>query len=247
MFRQIKATLVAIIIMLLPLYQIQTAQAAAVVCSNCGTEWTQLVTKYKMIEQVNLSAEQLRVQIKNYEDRVKQGRQLSQQVWGQARRDIAQLNALMARSRQLVSEVAQLEQTFKEQYKGYSEYVSQGRRIDWNTQAQQWDTQTRQTIVDSLQGSALHASQLQSDVATMERIDELANSAQGRMQALQAANMIASQQVKQMQKLRQLMILNMQTQANFMAQQQQQRAASQAAWSQFNRPLTNTHNNGRRW
>ena len=62
----------------------------------------------------------------------------------------------------------------------------------------------------------------------MQQLQALAGSAQGRMEALQVANMMAAQNVSQIQKLQQLMMMQLQMQADYLAMQQDKEAAHEA-------------------
>ena len=62
----------------------------------------------------------------------------------------------------------------------------------------------------------------------MQQLQVMAGTAEGRMQALQIGNMMAGQNVQQLQELRQLMMMQLQMQADYVAMQQDKEAASEA-------------------
>jgi P-type conjugative transfer protein TrbJ len=61
----------------------------------------------------------------------------------------------------------------------------------------------------------------------------MAETADGRMEALQVANQIAEQEVQQLMKLRELMLADLQSKQTYQASEVQKDAASEAAVEQF--------------
>lgn len=93
----------------------------------------------------------------------------------------------------------------------------------------QWYTTQRDAISGALQVANLQAGQFQNENQVMAQLNAMGNNAQGRMQALQVGAQIANQQVQQMQKLRQLVMSQMNMQANFMAAEAAKDAAETGA------------------
>ena len=141
----------------------------AVYCTNCGTEWTQLMNKAMQVKQLAT----------------------------QAQHD-AYLTKKMGAN-------------------------------DWRNKYTQWSKEGTDNALYTLKGLGMHANQLQQDQALQQRLQAMAGSAQGRMEALQVANMKAAQNAEQLMKLRELMMMQLQMQANFIAQQQDRQAAQEAA------------------
>jgi P-type conjugative transfer protein TrbJ len=54
--------------------------AEAVYCTNCGTEWTQLLNKAMMVKQLATQAQQLSTQIGQYKDMVTNSNGVSQHL-----------------------------------------------------------------------------------------------------------------------------------------------------------------------
>jgi P-type conjugative transfer protein TrbJ len=72
-----------------------------------------------------------------------------------------------------------------------------------------------------------------SEEVTMQLLQDMSSSSVGRMQAIQAGNQIAAQQVRQLQKLRQLMMLHLQTQSNYQAWQSDKESMHEAGREKF--------------
>jgi P-type conjugative transfer protein TrbJ len=85
----------------------------------------------------------------------------------------------------------------------------------------------------TLRAAGLQGQQLQSEQAVLSNLRSMAQSSDGRMQALQVLGDIAEQQVQQLMKLRQLMLADLQSKQAYQATQIQKQAAIEAASEQF--------------
>ncbi len=75
------------------------------------------------------------------------------------------------------------------------------------------------TITSAMEAAKLQETQFSTEDQTMHQLERMGETAQGRQQAIQVGHQIAAQQVRQTQKLRALMMSQMQMQANFMAKE----------------------------
>lgn len=206
----------------------------AVICTNCGTEWTQLMNKAMMAKQVATQAQQLGTQINQYKDMLINSKGLSTQVWGQAMQDFSKLQNLMSQSRSMAYSASNLDGQFSSRYGTYDAYLNRKMDAkDWQNKYAQWSQEGSDNARYALKGLGLQASQMQNEQALMQQLQSMAGSAEGRMQALQVANMMAAQNVEQVMKLRQMMMLQLQMQANYLAQQQDRMATQEAAHQRF--------------
>lgn len=212
-----------------------TARAAdAVYCVNCGTEVTQLASKLQQAQQVATAIKQLQNQISQYANMVTNTNGLSSQVWGNAMRDIGRLNSLIQQSKALAHTASNLDGQFANRYGTYQSYLGQRMNgADWTRKYAQWSQEASDNSLYTLKALGLQAQQMNDEDATMRQLEAMAGSAQGRMQALQVANMMAAQGVRQTQKLRQLVMMQLQMQADYLAAQQDKEAARTAATQQF--------------
>jgi len=204
--------------------------ADAVVCINCSNELTQLLNKATLLKQLAQQAEQLQTEMNQYRDMLQNSKGVSTQVWGNALQDFTRLQQIMSQSKALAASASNLDGQFAGKYSTYSAYLNQqmGSR-DWKQKYQQWSTDGSDNALYTLKGLNVQAQQMQNEQVVLGQLQQMAGSASGRMQALQVANMMASQQVDQVFKLRQLVMQQLQMQANYLAIQQDQQAAAQAA------------------
>ena len=213
---------IAITISSATLQQASAQGMSTVYCTNCSSELTQLTKKLTLIQQLSNQAQQLQNMLLNSNG-------LSAQVWGTTMQDLSQLNTLMQQSKALAYTATNLDSQFATQYSTYPSYLSQEMGAsDWKTKYTQWSQQTSDNALFALKGLGLQASQMQNEDTMMQQLQAMAGSAEGHMQAMQVANMMAAQNVDQIQKLRQLIMMQLQMQANYLAVQQDKDAAREA-------------------
>ena len=164
-------------------------------------------------------------------DQLQNSRGVSQQLWGSAMADLRRVNAVVSGTRSLTYVAGDLDRQFARRYGTYGAYA--GRPLDGAAAAakyQQWSEEANDNVLVALKGASAQAAQLSTEDADLRALESAAGAAEGRMQALQVGNQLTGQSIRQVQKLRQLMMLNTQLQANHM-QAAQDRDALQAAAS----------------
>jgi P-type conjugative transfer protein TrbJ len=206
----------------------------AVVCGNCSSEWTQLANNVELVASVANQAKQLQQQIQQYQLLAQNSAGLPNQIWGNAASDITEVNALMAQSQALSYASSNLASAFAARFPGYQQYASG--TISSASMAgkyQQWSNDTNSTVLSTLQAAGLQASQMQDEAGTLRQLESMSGSASGQMQALEVGNQLAAQTIMQGQKLRQLMLANLNLEASYVQSQQDKDAVQAAAMQQF--------------
>jgi type IV secretion system protein TrbJ len=113
---------------------------------------------------------------------------------------------------------------------------------------QQWSEDTNDSVLTTLKAAGLSARQIEGEEDSYLRgLERLAETAEGRMQAIQVGNQIAMAAVRQTQKLRQTMLLQVQLLANFVQQQGDRQTTEVAKWTNFSKALNMPTNNGQRY
>jgi P-type conjugative transfer protein TrbJ len=101
------------------------------------------------------------------------------------------------------------------------------------TQYQAWSQQSKDGITAAMNALSAQNSQLATDNNTMTQLQAQAAASNGQMQAMQNGAEISAQGVRETEKLRQLVMVQTQLQANQQAINSQQDAQSQAQWQAF--------------
>ena len=199
-------------------------------CLNCSSETTQLLNKVQLIGQFAKQVQQYQKQIQQYADQVQNSATVSRQVWGHTLTDVQQVNTLLNQAQSLAYSTANLNQQFAQRYRTFGTYA--GQPLSPTTMAQkyqQWSQESNDNVLYALRGANAQAAQMNAEDTDLHALEAMATSASGRMQAIQVGNQFAAQSARQLQKLRQLLMLNMQVQANAQQFTQDRDAYQQAA------------------
>ena len=96
-----------------------------------------------------------------------------------------------------------------------------------------WSQTSLDTTLGALRAAGLQGQQLQSEQSILNSLRGMAQSSDGRMQALQVMGQINEQQVQQLMKMRELMMADMSSKQAYQAAMIQNEAAAQAASERF--------------
>lgn len=219
-----------------------TSPARAIYCSNCGTEWTQIANNLELIEQLAQQAELVRQGLLNT-------KALTEQEWSAALADIRKLTALLAQAKSLSFAKGDLEGQFAEKFGDFQGYVAKDLKDEaLGAKYQQWSEETNASVLTTLKAAGLQSEQMEgSEDAYLRQLEGLTESAEGRMQALQVGNQIAITTARQMQKLRQLVLMELQLKANDVQTQMDRDAAQTSAWRNFTKQPQAPANSGKRY
>ncbi|EPM7960941.1 P-type conjugative transfer protein TrbJ [Klebsiella pneumoniae] len=212
------------------------APAYAIYCSNCSTFYQQM---YEYAEAVNTqlnTAQQLQTQIQQYQNMVTQGLSLPNSMFGSIAADLQSVVNIYTKSQALGRQIQNMDSQFNTQFPGFESYLNQASNsaaVPARDRYQKWSEQGRDNVKTAMEAANLNTGTFESEDAQLARMVSRSQSAAGRMQAIQAGNEIASQNVQQLQKLRDLVATQINMQGNYMAQQGDRTAASEAAEQQF--------------
>lgn len=210
--------------------------AYAIYCSNCSTFYQQM---FEYAEQVNTAlntAEQLQTQIQQYQNMVTQGTGLPDSMFGSIAADLKNVVSSYNRSQALGRQIQNIDSQFNTVFPGFESYLNQAANsaeVPTQDRYLKWSEQGRDNVKTAMEAANLNTGAFESEDAQLARMVSRSQSAVGRMQAIQAGNEIASQNVQQLQKLRDLVATQINMQGNYMAQQGDRKAASEAAEQRF--------------
>ncbi|QPO23998.1 P-type conjugative transfer protein TrbJ [Pseudomonas sp. Y39-6] len=215
---------------------ISPAPAYAIYCSNCSTFYQQM---FEYVEQVNTAlntAEQLQTQIQQYQNMVSQGTSLPNSMFGSIAADLKNVANIYNRSQALGRQIQDMDSKFNTAFPGFESYLNQAANsaeAPSRDRYEKWSVQGRDNVKTAMKAADLNTGAFESEDAQLARMVSRSQSAVGRMQAIQAGNEIASQNVQQLQKLRDLMATQINMQGNYMAQQVDRKAEGEATEQQF--------------
>lgn len=182
------------------------------------------VTEVKNLTQ---SIAQTKAQIKLLTNEVKNSRNYSDGTWGQTFTQLTQLANEISKGQSLAYNLSNIDSQFRARYPGYK--PSQ----NYSQSYKNWSQGTLDTLRGVLDSVHMQSLDFGNENTLMSQLKNLSTSAQGRMQALQAGNMISAQMVSQSEKLRQVVMAQTNAQSAYMAYQVQKDAAKKATLSKW--------------
>ena len=204
------------------------SRARAGILANISTETTQLMNYGQLLAQYIRQGEQLHQEILELQEMIRNGRPLPDQVFGSVMADLNQLGSIVQGGRALAYSMANLDSEFRTRFRGYG-YTAGAYYRDYRD----WSQTTLDTTLSTLRAAGLQGRQLESEQSVLAALRNMARSADGRMQAIEVSNQISEQTVEQLMKLRQLMLVDLQSKQAFQAAQIQKEAQNHAATEQF--------------
>jgi len=193
-----------------------------------ATEFTQLLNNAQLVDQYIRQGQQLEEALKQSVDMIRNSQALASQVFGPIMEDINALSDIVQGGQALAYSLANLDAEFQNRFRGYG--YSPG---SYYTDYRNWSQTSLDTTRSTLRAAGLQSQQLQNEQSVMAAIRQMEQSADGRMKAVQVANQIAEQEVQQLMKLRQLMLVDLQSKETYQAQDVKEEAATEAAVEQF--------------
>lgn len=193
-----------------------------------ATELTQVLNNAQLIAQYIRQGEQLRNEILQLRESVRNGRPLTRTAFGNVMADLDQLAGIVQGGRALAYSMGNLDGEFRSRFPGYGSTAGTYYR-DYRV----WSQTALDTTLSTLRAAGLQGRQLQSEQAVLGALRNMTSTAAGRMQAIQAGNQIAEMTVEQLMKLRQLMIIDLESKQAFQGAQVQKEMQNHAASEQF--------------
>lgn len=200
-----------------------------------------VLTNARMAESLINEATQIKNQLDQYQDMLKQGQAIARGEWSQINGLLDQLADVMQEGDAMAYSMGDLDQLFKKTFPGYKP------ASDWGSEYETWTRQGLDTIRGVLNALGVHDAQTDYEQARLKAIQTLSDNAVGRMEVLQAANMLASEEVQSLAKLRQLMAMQINQQSLFYAREINSEAAKEATvnkWFQSPAPKAPKYGSG---
>lgn len=140
---------------------------------------------------------------------------------------LMELGQIIQQGNAIAYRMTDLDAAFRQRWPGYVPPE------DFNASYGRWTTTTLDTIRGVLHSSQLQADEFLNEETRLNALQSLSDTSVGRMQAIQAGNMIAAEEVQQLRKLRQLVMAQSNSQTVYMANQTNrdaQETASLRSW-----------------
>jgi len=202
------------------------AKAGGGAAGGGATEWTQLANNAELIGIYVEQIEGVRQKVLQYQNMVQNTRGLSQQMWPSALVQISDLIDTISAVDSAANSSAHALQDFARQYH-HTESMTNAQAI------QRWRTGVQNQIAQSLRTAGINANQIRDNQSALAQIQAASQSAQGRMQVMQAGNQISGLMVNEIQSLHMTTIAAQQAQQNFLATEVREREEADEAFNEF--------------
>jgi P-type conjugative transfer protein TrbJ len=181
----------------------------------------------QQVEQLYNEYTQIRNQIQQLEDMANQAAQTGSNDWGQVQSAIEAFANAVHIGQSIAYDLPNLQARFEAEYPGYVAPT------DWNVQYRQLSRSTLDTLNGTLRSAGLNIGDFESVDAALSALRGANDGATGRNELLQVANSLASLQVAEMTKMRQLLALEINAQNVWKANATNTSAAAEAALEEF--------------
>lgn len=210
------------------------ADAQTVYCTNCSDRLTQLKQQADQALQLARQAEQLQTQLRSYEQQVRDGLSLPQHLFGDVARDIAAVNQVFQQAKGLAYTASNLDEIFAQRYGSFDSYKQAGvGAAQLQDKYRQWNAESSSTVLQTMRALGVQSQGMASEQDLLRQLQSQARSAQGHQQTLAVGNELAAENVAQMQRLRQLLMLQVQLQAQALQIEADREAVSAARNREF--------------
>lgn len=210
-----KVSAVAVMGGLLTLGAPPPARAGGLSPYPLASEMTQILNNVQLVLQYSQQVEQYYTQLQQYERQIKDGTIVGTQFFGPIRTDLTGLQSIVQRGNSLSYAMGNLDSQFTSKFAslGYAPTTNFASRYA------QWSKTSMDSTQSALDAAGLQNQQLSSEQDLIEQLQDMSQSSDGQLKAIQVGSQIAAMQVQELMKLRQLMMADMQSKASFQAQQ----------------------------
>jgi P-type conjugative transfer protein TrbJ len=211
------------------------ASAQVVYCTNCSSELTQLQNYLQLVATLAKQAALLEQSITQTSLMVQNATPLAKPAYGNGQADLLALQNLIAQTTALSYASANLDTAVNGRFQTYQAYAaSPPTSTSLAAKYQQWSQDMEASVLTTLKAAQSQANTINgSEQQTVSQLKAQSSNAQGHLQALQTGNAIGLEVIAQVQKLRQLLLTDLQLKAYSAGASADKDAAQQAAWQAF--------------
>ena len=216
--------------------------APAVVCTNCATLTQQAMQLAKEVQTAMNTYDTMTTVMDQYQDMLTQAKDLPNSIFESLQSDLRRIEQLYQQGQSIAYTMANVEQQFRKDYPDYEKYLNKVTTSKYYPQQyRDWAKAGFDNARIAIQAAGINVNSMADEDTLLDNLVQRSANAEGRMQAIQAGNEIAAQQVQQMQKLREMIATSITLQSNYYAQQTQRQVTDDAFAEQYkSQPLKRT-------
>lgn len=210
-----------------------TIQAGSVGGFGGSLEVTQLLNFIELYDQTQNTLEEVRSSKNILQNAHDQAKGLNSFEWGNSKNELMKLNQLVRKGESLAYSAQNMDALFSKKFSGYSDYQKKKSGTTFNKRYENWNKTNMDSIKSSLMAANMQSNQLKSEANLVNKLNYMSQNKSSQIQALQVGHQIAAQQIGQLQKLRQLVMAQMQSEAAYKAVAEDRAAFKQAKRSKL--------------
>ena len=221
-------TLVAVLATSVMMLHVPVAKAGGGAMAGMASEWTQLANNVELIALYGEQVAAVQQAIQQYQNMVLHTQGLSQQMWP----------SVLVQMGDLIDTISAVDSAANASANAIQDFAQQYRHIESLTSAQaiqRWRTGLQNQIAQSLRTSGVNAARMRDSQSALAQIQAASQTAQGRMQVMQAGNQIAGLLVNEIQSLHTTVVAAEQVQSNYIATKVRQEEEADRAFREFMR------------
>ncbi len=219
---------------------VQDADAGVV--AGVATEWTQIMNNVQLVLQYEEQLQQAMTQIEQYQAQLQHLEQAYKQTdamitgigngnfnFSAIANDLNAINGAVQYGNSMAYTMANLDDEFNSRFPGYGSSTP----TNYSQQYRNWYKTNLDTAHSALKVTGMQYSQLNNDAALVQTLQQQSQNSTTLLQTMQISNSMAAQELAELEKLRQLIMTDIQSKATYQAQQAAQEQAGQDLNSTF--------------
>ena len=208
-----------------------------VVCTNCSNVTTQLLQQAQQAEQLINQAAQLQQQIQSYANMVQNTASLPAKVIGDVKSNIDRVRNIYSQAKGLAYTASNLSDQFTSRYKSLDSYLASGMSSsNMKDKYRQWSDETNDSVLNTMKALNAQADGMDDEYALLDQLKGQLDSADGQKEALDVANELSMESVHQTMRLRELIMQQVQMQAQAMQTAADKEATDRARAATYFKP-----------
>ena len=219
---------------------VSVREVRAGVVGGFATEWTQIMNNIQLtlqyeeqLQEAMTQIQQFQTQVMNLQEAYKQTTAMTQGLtnfnFGEIANDLNSINGAVQYGNSMAYTMANMDQEFNSRFPGYGSTTG----ASYPGLYRQWYSTNLDTAHAALKVTGLQYSQLNDDAALTQTLQQQSQNSTTLLQTMQVSNSMAAQEIAELEKLRQLIMTDIQSKATYQAQQASQAEAGEDLNSTF--------------
>ena len=179
-------------------------------------EWTQLLNHAQLLGMSQKQIEMAVTALKSYQELSRAGTLLSHQQWSNVSSDLLNIAQIAQVGQGIAFSMSSLDAQFRQSYPGFNVPSA-----PYFQQYQKWSQVTLDTIRGTMKSNGMIWQNLRNEDQLRTYLQQQSQSAVGQTQAIQVGAQVGIEEIGQLQKLRELMLSDMQSKQAYQAYQVQ--------------------------